>query len=1586
MKKTLFLLLALMMSLMASADEVIDGIKYNCYTVGNVNYAQVKGYEAGLTIANIPGSVTSGGKQYTVTSIGQSAFASCNTLTSVTFPNSMVAISNLAFSGCTSLTSITIPSGMTESIGYGVFQGCTSLSTIVVNSGNTKYNSGDNNNAIIETSTKKLIAGCQNTTIPNTVTKIGQRAFSGLNNLTSINIPSSVKTIEEGAFIGTGLTSVDLSNVTSIGDNAFNSCTGLTSVTTKASIGMSAFKGCTDLTSVTMTSGTTIDTYAFQGCSSLTSVTMPNTLTSIGDFAFDGTLVKSVTIPSSVTSIGDYAFVPSGGLTSVTVERTSPCTITNHTFPSSWKATLYVPKGSKASYEAANYWKDFGTIKLSGLIEQTLALTSIPTKTYGDAAFSLPATTEEGLTLTWSVANTNVATVSSNVFTIKGAGTTTVTATQAGNDDYEAFSREFTLTVNKAQLTIIANDQSMTYGNLITSLGAKYYGFKYDEEPYGTLTTLPTIACSATNTSNVGTYNIVVSGAKAANYNITHINGTLTINKAPLTITAKSYTINQKDDLPEFEVTYDGFKNSQTSSVLTTLPTITCDATDSETAGVFDITPSGAAATNYSFSYVKGNLTIEENDNIIFADANVKALCVANWDTNDDGELSEAEAAAVTSIGSVFQNNKEITSFNELQYFTGLTSIGSAFYSCSSLTSVSIPDGVTSIGSSAFEDCSSLTSITIPDGVTSIESCTFRWCSSLTSVSIPDGVTSIGEYAFYNCSSLTSITIPDGVTYIGSNAFSGMAYISFMSTTPLANTNFLPYNTVILVPDAVVDDYKSAWPDYQHKIVGHGENVWKEYTLTAQEDYSDLATQVGEENLRNVTKLRLSGTMNSYDMMVIRNKMINLLELDLENVNIVANNYEYYTGCHSEDDVFGANFLREKGILSVVMPSSITSIGDNAFYYCGKLRSITNLTNNLTFIGSGVFRSCNKITSFDLPESLTTIGSSAFEFCEGLTSIIIPEGMTTIDYGTFKDCRKLSNVYLAKETTRIGDWAFTSCVELSEINLPPALNSIGDYAFGSCENLKKVYAYMPDVPELNTNSFSTYQTATLYVPEFLYNSYFYDTNWSQFLSIETCSLSPDDYLKLSTNQDVTFSDGDERIPDTSEDEHIDGEVGNQGGITVEGDDPQPFDEMDQNLNGEGQGGSLIGEDDGETPGNLQVNTLNVKIQVQANRWYFFCFPFDVTIANCEYPGQYAWRKYDGEARAGGSNGWKNVGGTKLNANQGYIFQSSATGKLVVKFEAPTFGGDRPKTLAAYASDNAANASWNFVGNPYSSFYEFTDEDFDAPITVWNGTSYEAYRPGDDDYHLQPYQAFFVQKPTETNKIDFKQDNRETYRKSLEKKAMSAKALRMKGIKAERLLVNLNISDNDTSAVDKTRLVLNEKASRDYEMTCDAAKFISNDANAQLYTLEGSVQMAINERPTEGDIRLGYNAKKAGTLSIEAPRMDLPMALVDTKTGTTFDLSLGSYEFKTEAGTFNTRFLLRPTEEATAIKDMTQKTGVAIGLQDGGLSIGGADGKNIEIYTVGGALTAQKSGNGFVSLPRGTYLVKVDGASAKIHVK
>ncbi len=190
---------------------------------------------------------------------------------------------------------------------------------------------------------------------------------------------------------------------------------------------------------------------------------------------------------------------------------------------------------------------------------------------------------------------------------------------------------------------------------------------------------------------------------------------------------------------------------------------------------------------------------------VIFADANVKALCVANWDTNDDGELSEAEAKAVTDLGKVFKENTAIISFNELQYFTGLTAIGNyAFSGCSGLTSVTIPNSVKSIGMYVFEGCTGLTFIEIPNSVTSLGVNPFSRCTSLTSISVADGntifdspdgcnaiintgthelvtgcknttipnsVTSIGGRAFSDCIGLTSIEIPNSVTSIGGHAF-----------------------------------------------------------------------------------------------------------------------------------------------------------------------------------------------------------------------------------------------------------------------------------------------------------------------------------------------------------------------------------------------------------------------------------------------------------------------------------------------------------------------------------------------------------------------------------------------------------------------------------------------------------------------------------------------------------------------------------------------------------------------------------------------------------------------------------------------
>ncbi|MBQ8060217.1 MAG: leucine-rich repeat protein, partial [Prevotella sp.] len=283
-----------------SVTSIGDRAFYNC---------------SGLTSVTIPNSVTSIGSwafyncsgltsvtiPNSVTSIGSWAFSGCSGLTSVTIPNSVTSINSYAFYGCSGQTSVTIPESVT-SIGDGVFSSCSGLTEIKVADGNNVYDSRNNCNAIINTSSNTLIAGCKNTIIPNSVTSIGSNAFDGCSGLTSVTIPNSVTSIGSAAFYGcSGLASVTIPNsVTSIVGSAFSSCSGLKSATIPNSV-------------------TSIGDNAFKGCSRLTSVTIPNSVTSIGSSAFEGCRsLTSVTIPNSVTSIGSYAFYDCSGLTSIT--------------------------------------------------------------------------------------------------------------------------------------------------------------------------------------------------------------------------------------------------------------------------------------------------------------------------------------------------------------------------------------------------------------------------------------------------------------------------------------------------------------------------------------------------------------------------------------------------------------------------------------------------------------------------------------------------------------------------------------------------------------------------------------------------------------------------------------------------------------------------------------------------------------------------------------------------------------------------------------------------------------------------------------------------------------------------------------------------------------------------------------------------------------------------------------------------------------------------------------------------------------------------------------------------------------------
>ncbi len=296
-------------------------------------------------------------------------YATKKNITSFTFGDDVESIPSHLCKDMSKLTSITIPNSIT-SISSLAFNGCSGLTSIVVDSGNTLYDSRDNCNAIIETATNKLIQGCNTTIIPNSVTSIGDDAFGYCTGLTSITIPNSVTSIGDNAFWDcTGLTSITIpESVTSIGDYAFYGCTGLTSVVWNAKKCNCAssydgpFYGISrNITSFTL--GNEVDSippYLCKYMNKLTSITIPNSVTSIGKSAFKGcTGLTSVIIGNSVKTIGMFAFDGCTGLASISVLTGTPPSADWAFSDVPTDIPVYIPCGTAETYQATYPWRNF---------------------------------------------------------------------------------------------------------------------------------------------------------------------------------------------------------------------------------------------------------------------------------------------------------------------------------------------------------------------------------------------------------------------------------------------------------------------------------------------------------------------------------------------------------------------------------------------------------------------------------------------------------------------------------------------------------------------------------------------------------------------------------------------------------------------------------------------------------------------------------------------------------------------------------------------------------------------------------------------------------------------------------------------------------------------------------------------------------------------------------------------------------------------------------------------------------------------------------------------------------------------------
>ena len=285
-----------------------------------------------------------------------------------------------------------------------------------------------------------------------------------------------------------------------------------------------------------------------------------------------------------------------------------------------------------------------------------------------------------------------------------------------------------------------------------------------------------------------------------------------------------------------------------------------------------------------------------------------------------------------------------------------------AFFKCISLTSINIPDSVTSIGAGAFNACESLTNINIPNSVTSIGAGAFNACESLTNINIPNSVTSIGAGAFRGCISLANINIPDGVTSIGDWAFNACESL-----------------TSIIIPDSVTSIGAGAFDSCDSlKSINIPDGV----TSIENDAFSNC---FGLKSIYIPKSVISIGTGAFFRCWTLRN-------INIPN-SITSIEEGAFSYCYS--------------LTSINIPDSVTTIGDFAFSGCDSLTSI-NIPNGVTNIGHSTFSECKSLTNINIPDSVTSIGDFAFSGCVSLTSINIPNGVTNIGQGAFKNCGSLS--------------------------------------------------------------------------------------------------------------------------------------------------------------------------------------------------------------------------------------------------------------------------------------------------------------------------------------------------------------------------------------------------------------------------------------------------------------------------------------------------------------------------------------------------------------------------------------------------